>query len=134
MQVLVCDNVSPKGVGTLEASPELQVIVVDGGLTDELLANAEAIVVRSATKITPEVMDKAPKLRAVGRAGVGVDNVDVDYATSKGIVVMNTPAGNTISTAELTFSMMMALARNIPQAHLSMKGGKWDRKKYAARS
>ena len=131
MQVLVCDNVSPKGVGTLEASPELQVIVVDGGLTDELLANAEAIVVRSATKITPEVMDKAPKLRAVGRAGVGVDNVDVDYATSKGIVVMNTPAGNTISTAELTFSMMMALARNIPQAHLSMKGGKWDRKKYA---
>ena len=67
----------------------------------------------------------------MGRAGVGVDNVDVDYATSKGIVVMNTPAGNTISTAELTFSMMMALARNIPQAHLSMKGGKWDRKKYA---
>ena len=130
MQVLVCDNVSPKGVATLEASPELQVTVVDGGLTDELLANAEAIVVRSATKITPEVMDKAPKLRAVGRAGVGVDNVDVDYATSKGIVVMNTPAGNTISTAELTFSMMMALARNIPQAHLSMKGGKWDRKKY----
>ena len=102
MQVLVCDNVSPKGVATLEASPELQVTVVDGGLTDELLANAEAIVVRSATKITPEVMDKAPKLRAVGRAGVGVDNVDVDYATSKGIVVMNTPAGNTISTAELT--------------------------------
>ena len=130
MQVLVCDNVSSKGVATLEASPELQVTVVDGGLTDELLANAEAIVVRSATKITPEVMDKAPKLRAVGRAGVGVDNVDVDYATSKGIVVMNTPAGNTISTAELTFSMMMALARNIPQAHLSMKGGKWDRKKY----
>tara|TARA_B100000674_G_scaffold19400_1_gene13672 strand:+ start:143 stop:1717 length:1575 start_codon:yes stop_codon:yes gene_type:complete len=131
MQVLVCDNVSPKGVATLEARPELQVTVVDGGLTDELLANAEAIVVRSATKITPEVMDKAPKLRAVGRAGVGVDNVDVDYATTKGIVVMNTPAGNTISTAELTFSMMMALARNIPQAHLSMKGGKWDRKKYA---
>ncbi|HCE05624.1 MAG TPA: phosphoglycerate dehydrogenase, partial [Verrucomicrobiales bacterium] len=81
MQVLVCDNVSPKGVATLEARPELQVTVVDGGLTDELLANAEAIVVRSATKITPEVMDKAPKLRAVGRAGVGVDNVDVDYAT-----------------------------------------------------
>ena len=113
----------------MEASPELQVTVVDGGLTDELLATAEAIVVRSATKITPEVMDKAPKLRAVGRAGVGVDNVDVDYATSRGIVVMNTPAGNTISTAELTFSMMMALARNIPQAHLSMKGRKWYRKK-----
>ena len=77
MQVLVCDNVSPKGVGTLEARPELQVIVVDGGLTDELLANAEAIVVRSATKITPEVMDKAPKLCAVGRAGVGLSLIHI---------------------------------------------------------
>ncbi len=131
MQVLVCDNVSSRGVACLEAQSELNVTVVDGELTDKLLANAEALVVRSATKVTPEVMDRAPKLRVVGRAGVGVDNVDVDYATSKGIVVMNTPAGNTISTAELTFSMMMALARNIPQAHLSMKEGKWDRKKYA---
>ena len=76
-------------------------------------------------------MDKAPKLRVVGRAGVGVDNVDVDYATNRGIVVMNTPAGNTISTTELTFSMMMALARKIPQAHMSMKEGKWDRKAFA---
>ena len=131
MQVLVCDNVSPKGVTCLKGQPELDVTVVDGDLTDELLVDAEALVVRSATKVTSEVMDKAPQLRVVGRAGVGVDNVDVDYATSRGIVVMNTPAGNTISTAELTFSMMMALARNIPQAHLSMKGGKWDRKKYA---
>ena len=131
MQVLVCDNVSPKGVACLKGQPELEVTVVDGDLTDELLVDAEALVVRSATKVTSEVMDKAPQLRVVGRAGVGVDNVDVDYATSRGIVVMNTPAGNTISTAELTFSMMMALARNIPQAHLSMKGGKWDRKKYA---
>ena len=131
MQVLVCDNVSPKGVACLEAQSELDVILVTSGLTDELLANAEAIIVRSATKITPEVMDKAPKLRVVGRAGVGVDNVDVDYATNRGIVVMNTPAGNTISTTELTFSMMMALARKIPQAHMSMKEGKWDRKLYA---
>ena len=131
MQVLVCDNVSPKGVACLEAQSELDVTLVAGGLTDELLANAEAVIVRSATKITPEVMDKAPKLRVVGRAGVGVDNVDVDYATNRGIVVMNTPAGNTISTTELTFSMMMALARKIPQAHMSMKEGKWDRKLYA---
>ena len=131
MQVLVCDNISPKGVGCLEAQSELDVILVTSGLTDELLANAEAVIVRSATKITPEVMDKAPKLRVVGRAGVGVDNVDVDYATNRGIVVMNTPAGNTISTTELTFSMMMALARKIPQAHMSMKEGKWDRKSFA---
>ncbi|MFP6903351.1 MAG: phosphoglycerate dehydrogenase [Verrucomicrobiia bacterium] len=131
MRVLVCDNVSPKGVACLEAAPELEVIVVEGDLTDELLAEAEAIIVRSATKVTPEVMAKAPKLRVVGRAGVGVDNVDVDHATSQGIVVMNTPSGNTISTAELTFSMMMALARKIPQAHMSMKGGEWNRKAFA---
>ena len=71
MQVLVCDNISPKGVDCLEAQAELEVTVVKDGLTDELLANAEAVIVRSATKITPEVMDKAPKLRVVGRAGVG---------------------------------------------------------------
>ncbi|MDE2680827.1 MAG: phosphoglycerate dehydrogenase [Verrucomicrobiota bacterium] len=131
MRVLVCDNVSPKGVACLEAAPELEVVVVDGGLTDELLAEAEAIIVRSATKVTPEVMAKAPKLRVVGRAGVGVDNVDVDHATNQGIVVINTPSGNTISTAELTFSMMMALARKIPQAHMSMKSGEWNRKAFA---
>ena len=131
MQVLVCDNISPKGVDCLKAQPELDVTLVESGLTDELLANVEAIIVRSATKMTPELMDKAPKLRVVGRAGVGVDNVDVDYATNRGIVVMNTPTGNTISTTELTFSMMMALARKIPQAHMSMKEGKWDRKSFA---
>ena len=70
-------------------------------------------------------------LRVVGRAGVGVDNVDVDHATDRGIVVMNTPAGNTISTTELTFSMIMALARNIPQAHMSMSDGQWNRKAFA---
>ena len=90
MQVLVCDNVSLKGVASLESQAELEVTVVKDGLNDELLASAEAIIVRSATKVTAEVMDKAPKLRVVGRAGVGVDNVDVDYATNRGIVVMNT--------------------------------------------
>ncbi len=131
MKVLVCDNVSPKGVAHLEAQLELEVTVVNGALADDLLADAEAIIVRSATKVTPEVMGKTPKLRVVGRAGVGVDNVDVEVATERGIVVMNTPSGNTISTAELTFSMLMALARKIPQAHMSMKSGEWDRKAFA---
>ncbi|MEE2714866.1 MAG: phosphoglycerate dehydrogenase [Verrucomicrobiota bacterium] len=131
MKVLVCDNVSPKGVDYLQAQPELEVIVVEGALTAELLASAEAVIVRSATNITREELGKAPKLRVVGRAGVGVDNVDVEAATESGIVVMNTPSGNTISTAELTFSMLMALARKIPQAHMSMKNGKWDRKAFA---
>ena len=86
--------------------------------------------VRSETKISRKVIEASPNLRVVGRAGVGVDNVDVDAATQRGIVVMNTPGGNTISTAELTFSMLMALARKIPQAHLSMKEGKWSRKEF----
>jgi len=131
MKVLICDNVSPKGVAHLETQSELEVTVVNGALTDDLLADAEAIIVRSATRVTPEVMGKTPRLRVVGRAGVGVDNVDVEAATERGIVVMNTPSGNTISTAELTFSMLMALARKIPQAHMSMKSGEWDRKAFA---
>ena len=130
MKVLVCDNVSAKGVAFLEAQQGLEVVAVEGGLSDELLRDGEAIIIRSATKVTREVMDKAPRLRVVGRAGVGVDNVDVEAATERGIVVMNTPSGNTISTAELTFSMLMALARKIPQAHMAMKGGAWDRKKF----
>ena len=131
MKVLVCDNVSPKGVNHLQAQDGLEVEVVEGAVTDSQLAEAEAIIVRSATNVTREVMAQAPQLRVVGRAGVGVDNVDVEAATERGIVVMNTPSGNTISTAELTFSMLMALARKIPQAHMSMKGGAWDRKAFA---
>src|SRR5438876_6829253 len=88
------------------------------------------MVVRSETKITRKIIEAASKLRVVGRAGVGVDNVDVETATQRGIVVMNTPSGNTISTAELTFSMLMALARKIPQAHGSMKAGEWNRKAF----
>ncbi|HAV63006.1 MAG TPA: phosphoglycerate dehydrogenase, partial [Verrucomicrobiales bacterium] len=100
---------------------------------DELLAlvgDAAALAVRSETKVTRRVIDAAPALKVVGRAGVGVDNVDVEAATERGVIVMNTPGGNTVSTAELTFSMMMALARRIPQAHLSMVQGNWDRKKF----
>lgn len=96
-----------------------------------LVAEVEAIVVRSETKITRKLMEAAPKLRVVGRAGVGVDNVDVEAATQRGVVVMNTPGGNTVSTAELSFSMIMALARKVPQAHASMIQGKWDRKQFS---
>jgi D-3-phosphoglycerate dehydrogenase len=95
-----------------------------------LVKDVEAMIIRSETKVTRQVIEAAPKLRVVGRAGVGVDNVDVEAATQRGVVVMNTPSGNTISTAELTFSMLMALARKIPQAHMSMKAGKWDRKQF----
>jgi len=134
MNVLVCDPISPKGIALLQQRPEFAVTVLkqktEEGALLPLLKDVQAMIVRSETKITRKVIEAAPLLRVVGRAGVGVDNVDVDAATQRGIVVMNTPGGNTISTAELTFSMLMALARKIPQAHLSMKEGKWSRKEF----
>jgi D-3-phosphoglycerate dehydrogenase len=95
-----------------------------------LVGDAVAMVVRSETKVTKAVIATAKQLRVVGRAGVGVDNVDVEAATQAGVVVMNTPGGNTISTAELTFAMILSLARKVPQAHGSMAAGKWDRKQF----
>jgi len=134
MNVLICDPISPKGIDYFRQQPGFRVTVLEKRLSEaELLpvvAEAEAMVVRSETKVTRKVMEAAAKLRVVGRAGVGVDNVDVDAATQRGIIVMNTPSGNTISTAELTFSMLMALARKIPQAHSSMKAGEWNRKAF----
>lgn len=134
MNVLVCDPISPRGIALLQQRPELKVTVLNRKHSEAellpLVGEVEAMVVRSETKITRKVMEAAPKLRVVGRAGVGVDNVDVDAATQRGVVVMNTPSGNTISTAELTFSMLMALARKIPQAHMTMKAGEWNRKAF----
>jgi D-3-phosphoglycerate dehydrogenase len=88
------------------------------------------LVVRSETKVTRKIFEAAPKLRVVGRAGVGVDNIDVEAATQSGVVVMNTPGGNTVTTAELSFAMLLNLARKIPQAHATMLAGKWDRKQF----
>jgi D-3-phosphoglycerate dehydrogenase len=134
MHVLVCDPVSPKGIELLKQRPEFKVTVLKERLPEAellpLVADVQAMVVRSETKVTRNVIEAAPRLRVVGRAGVGVDNVDTEAATQRGIVVMNTPGGNTISTAELTFSMLMALARKIPQAHASMKAGEWNRKAF----
>lgn len=134
MKVFICDPISPKGIELLQQRPELDVTVLEKRLKEDelipIVSEVEAMVVRSETKITKRVIEAAPKLQVVGRAGVGVDNVDVEFATQRGIVVMNTPGGNTVSTAELTFSMLMALARNIPQAHLSMKNGEWNRKAF----
>jgi D-3-phosphoglycerate dehydrogenase len=132
MKIVVCDPISPKGIALLQQRPEFEVVVLPKRLPEpELLpvvADATALLVRSETKVTPKVIEAAPKLRAVGRAGVGVDNVDVAAATQRGVVVMNTPGGNTVTTAELSFAMLLALARKVPQAHTSMAAGKWDRK------
>lgn len=134
MNILICDPVSPKGIALLQQRAEFKVSVLPRKHSEAelipLVGEMAALVVRSETKITRNVIEAASKLKVVGRAGVGVDNVDVDAATQNGVVVMNSPAGNTISTAELTFSMLMSLARKIPQAHMSIKAGEWNRKAF----
>jgi D-3-phosphoglycerate dehydrogenase len=134
MKVLVADKISSKGVQYLRNQPGFEVVEAYNSAPEKLLTlvkDVQAIVVRSETKITAEVIAAAPKLQVVGRAGVGVDNVDVEVATERGVVVMNTPSGNTIATAELTFTHMLCGARPVPQAAGSMREGKWDRKSFA---
>jgi D-3-phosphoglycerate dehydrogenase len=134
MKVLVADKISPKGVAYLRQQPGFEVVEAYGSSPEkvlELVKDVHAIAVRSETKITADVFKSAPKLKVVGRAGVGVDNVDVEAATSHGVVVMNTPAGNTIATAELTFTHILCGARPVPQAAGSMKAGQWDRKSFS---
>src|SRR6266446_5636306 len=134
MKVLVCDPLSPKGIALLQQRTEFEVVVLPRPLPEAQLLpavkDAVALVVRSETKVTRNLIEAAPRLRVVGRAGVGIDNVDVPAATQHGVVVMNTPAGNTVSTAELSFAMILNLARKVPQAHASMASGKWDRKQF----
>lgn len=131
--VLIPDNVDQKAIDLLNKADGLT-ISAPGKLTqDELKAQigtADAVIIRSGVKITADVLDVAPNLKAIARAGVGVDNVDLDAATAKGVYVMNTPGGNTISTAEHTFGLMLALARHLPQGVASLKAGKWDRKSF----
>jgi len=132
-KILAADGVSPKGIALLAENPSFEVSTSGGLKEDELIAriaDLDALVVRSQTKVTAKALAAAKKLKVIGRAGVGVDNVNVEAATERGIVVMNTPGGNTISTAEHTFSLLLALARKIPQAHASMAAGKWDRKSF----
>jgi len=132
MKIVVCDPISPKGIALLQQRPEFNVVVLPKRLPEAelipLVADAVALVVRSETKVTKKIIEAAPKLRVVGRAGVGVDNVDIEAATQHGTVVMNTPGGNTVTTAELSFAMLLSLARKVPQAHATMVAGKWDRK------
>jgi len=132
-KVLISDNVSKECVDILKASQGIEVTFNTKMNPDELksvIGEYDGLIVRSATKVRGEILDAAQKLRVIGRAGAGTDNIDVKNATGKGIVVMNTPGGNTVSTAEHAFSLMMALARNIPQADRSVKNGIWNPKKY----
>ncbi|WP_231868420.1 phosphoglycerate dehydrogenase [Fictibacillus phosphorivorans] len=127
--ILVCDGITSDGVEPLVKLEGVELIF--GKLEDiEHPENIQGIMVRSATKVTEEVLEKLPGLQIVARAGVGVDNIDINAATSRGVLVVNAPEGNTISTAEHTWAMMMSLVRNIPQANQSVKQGEWNRKKY----
>jgi D-3-phosphoglycerate dehydrogenase len=131
-KILVSDEVSDSGLRPLRDAGftvEKRTRLTPSELR-EALADCAGLVVRSETKVTAEVMDHAPQLRVVGRAGVGVDNIDVPAATERGIVVMNAPDGNTITTAEHTIALLIAIARRVPQANSSLKSGHWDRKSF----
>lgn len=133
IKILVSDPLSDEGLKILKEVKEFQVDAKYELKPEELkkvIKEYDALVVRSATKVTKEIIEAASKLKVIGRAGVGLDNVDLEAATQKGIIVMNTPAGNTISTAEHTVSMILALSRNIPQANSSTKKGEWKRSKF----
>jgi len=133
MKILISDPLSEEGLKIFKEVKEFQIDVNTGLKPEalkEIIKDYDALVVRSATKVNKEIIAAARKLKVIGRAGVGLDNVDLEAATQKGIVVMNTPAGNTISTAEHTMSMILALSRNIPQANASVKTGEWKRSKF----
>ncbi len=134
MKVLVSDNLSELGVQILRDAEGIEVDVKVGLSPEELkeiIGEYHGLAVRGATKVTADVIAAATNLKVVGRAGTGLDNVDIPAASKRGIVVMNTPGGNTVTTAEHTVSMIMALARNIPQASASMKQAKWEKKKFS---
>ncbi len=132
-KVLITDALAAPGLERLHAYADLEVDVRPGLTADELvrvIPPYEGLIIRSGTRVTKAVVAAATTLRVVGRAGIGVDNIDVEAATKRGIVVMNTPGGNNVTTAEHALSLLLALARNIPQANASLKTGRWEREKF----
>ncbi len=131
--ILVADAIALDALTPLSSDSRFVLTVKTGLKGDELrdaIAGADAVLVRSATKITRESLSRADRLKVIGRAGVGVDTIDVDAATERGIPVLTAPAGNTISAAELTMALLLALARRVPAADRSMRAGEWDRKSF----
>jgi D-3-phosphoglycerate dehydrogenase len=129
-RILVTDNLAPRGLEVLQHAPGFAVDVKNQLTPEELLAyigDYDALVVRSATRVTAEVLAAGKGLKVVGRAGVGVDNIDLEAATARGIVVMNAPSGQAVTTAEHTLALLLALAKNVPQATMSMKQGHWEK-------
>jgi D-3-phosphoglycerate dehydrogenase / 2-oxoglutarate reductase len=127
MKVIVADKISERGVELLKQQAGWKIVSTTKDTLNAEMAEADALIVRSATKVTAELLDKAPRLRAVGRAGVGVDNIDLDAATTRGVIVMSTPGGNAVSVAEHTFALLLALARQVPRLDKAMHEGKWEK-------
>src|SRR5947207_7718781 len=132
--VLISDALSPSAVQIfkdrgmeVDFQPKLG---ADKERLAQLIGDFDGLAIRSATKVTPKVLEKAKRLKVIGRAGIGVDNVDIPAATAKGVIVMNTPFGNSITTAEHAISLMLALARQIPEADTSTRAGKWEKNKF----
>jgi D-3-phosphoglycerate dehydrogenase len=133
LKVLIADSISQRGIDELSRDEQLDVQIKTGLSEQELIqiiATFSALIVRSQTKVTADILNAGAKLRAVGRAGVGVDNVDVETATRRGVVVLNAPGGNTISTAEHAFSLLLAMARKIPHADANVRNKNWDKKNF----
>jgi phosphoglycerate dehydrogenase-like enzyme len=136
VRVLVSDKLAEAGLSVLREAPEVELEFRPGMSEDELcsiIGDYDGLIIRSATQVTPRVIEEAHKLRVIGRAGIGVDNVDIPAASRRGIVVMNTPTGNSVTTAEHALALLASLARKIPQAVASMRGGKWEKSKFQGR-
>src|SRR5260370_2767447 len=126
MKVIVADKISDRGIELLKQTNWNIVLTSKDNLNAEL-ADADALIVRSATKVTAALLDHAPRLRVVGRAGVGVDNIDLDEATKRGILVMSTPGGSSGAVPEATFALLLALARQLPKLDAAMREGRWEK-------
>jgi len=135
-RVLISDNLSPEGIKIFQMNPEIEVDARTKVAPEELkkiIGNYDALVIRSATKVTAEIVALADNLKVIGRAGTGLDNVDIPAASKRGIVVMNTPGGNSVAAAEHAIAMMLSINRKIPQATASMKAGKWEKSRFTGR-
>ena len=132
-KICITDDIAPEGLQLLQSNPDFEIFYKPGLHGDALkkeIVDTHALIIRSATQVTADVITAASMLEIIARAGIGVDNVDVDAATAKGIIVTNAPGGNTISTAEFALSLICSLARNIPQADASMKKQQWEKTKF----
>jgi D-3-phosphoglycerate dehydrogenase len=130
MKIVVADKISERGFALLRETG-WEVVTPSAAELPAAIADADGLVIRSATKANAALLEKAPKLRVIGRAGVGVDNVDVEAATRRGVLVMNTPGGNAVSVAEHTLALMLGLARSVPQANASTQAGKWEKSSFS---